>query len=574
MNKSKIILITILITGSFIGIISMQVNWILHDYHLKEQQFNQRANDALMAVANKLEKKEVYNIISNSFVAFNNDSIYSLLREKRILDEQQLEKEKLVKNHLLGSANDSELPTVPPAPPSPPSPPVPPELIDPPLPANFNKDEIRMVISHMGGRRIVIRHNRQVLTIDDSTKTTEHNSIESEALRNTILEKQKSKIEAKINNWNKVVQNMAFEFITDEKDIESRINPTQLDSAIRTELSSRGIETAYHFGVINVGENNIMSTDAPVNKKEILSSRYKTDLFPNDLLAKPVLLSVYFPDSFRYVLSTMWVMLISSSLFIIIMLMGTAYTIYILFRQKKISDIKTDFINNMTHEFKTPIATISLASDAAGNPLIAQNPDAVHRYLNIIKEENQRMHNHVESILQMALLDKKGLNLQLEKFNLHDLLTKAASQFKLQVESKGGKIELYLNAAQSIITGDQHLIYNSIVNLLDNANKYSPEKPEIIITTTNIHNSVQILVKDNGIGMSKEVQKNIFEKFYRATTGNLHDVKGFGLGLSFAKAIIQAHQGEICVLESSRNAGTTMEVLLPIQHNEKNKKFK
>ncbi len=573
-NKSKIILITILITGSFIGIISMQVNWILHDYHLKEQQFNQRANDALMAVANKLEKKEVYNIISNSFVAFNNDSIYSLLREKRILDEQQLEKEKLVKNHLLGSANDSELPTVPPAPPSPPSPPVPPELIDPPLPANFNKDEIRMVISHMGGRRIVIRHNRQVLTIDDSTKTTEHNSIESEALRNTILEKQKSKIEAKINNWNKVVQNMAFEFITDEKDIESRINPTQLDSAIRTELSSRGIETAYHFGVINVGENNIMSTDAPVNKKEILSSRYKTDLFPNDLLAKPVLLSVYFPDSFRYVLSTMWVMLISSSLFIIIMLMGTAYTIYILFRQKKISDIKTDFINNMTHEFKTPIATISLASDAAGNPLIAQNPDAVHRYLNIIKEENQRMHNHVESILQMALLDKKGLNLQLEKFNLHDLLTKAASQFKLQVESKGGKIELYLNAAQSIITGDQHLIYNSIVNLLDNANKYSPEKPEIIITTTNIHNSVQILVKDNGIGMSKEVQKNIFEKFYRATTGNLHDVKGFGLGLSFAKAIIQAHQGEICVLESSRNAGTTMEVLLPIQHNEKNKKFK
>ena len=144
----------------------------------------------------------------------------------------------------------------------------------------------------------------------------------------------------------------------------------------------------------------------------------------------------------------------------------------------------------------------------------------------------------------------------------------------MQVESKGGKIELYLNAAQSIITGDQHLIYNSIVNLLDNANKYSPEKPEIIITTTNIHNSVQILVKDNGIGMSKEVQKNIFEKFYRATTGNLHDVKGFGLGLSFAKAIIQAHQGEICVLESSRNAGTTMEVLLPIQHNEKNKKFK
>lgn len=545
--------------SAFIGIVSMQVNWILHDYNLKEQQFNQRANDALMAVAVKLEKKEAYNIISNSFISFNNDSIFSLLREKQMLDKQWLEDTPETESEY----NQKNFNNNPKNPPVPPTPPVPPELNDPPLAPDFNKDEIRMVISHMGGRKIVIHHNRQVLTIDDSTQTAENN-LKTEKIKAAILEKQKSKIEAKINNWNKVVQNMAFEFITDEKDIESRINPVQLDSIIQTELNGRGIQTPYHFGVVNVGENNIMTTDAPEFKSEILASRYKTDLFPNDLLAKPVLLSVYFPDSFKYVLSTMWVMLISSSVFIIIMLIGTAYTIYVVFRQKKLSDIKTDFINNMTHEFKTPIATISLASDAAGSPAIAQNPESLHRYLHIIKEENQRMHSHVESILQMALLDKKGLNLQLEKFNLHDLIQKAAEHFRLPVESKGGKIELNLNAAQSVITGDQNLLYNSIANLIDNANKYSPLKPEIKVSTTNIHNSIQILISDNGIGMSKEVQKNIFEKFYRATTGNLHDVKGFGLGLSFAKAIIQAHSGEIRILESIIHVGTTMEIILPL----------
>jgi signal transduction histidine kinase len=550
MNKSKVIIISVLMALALIGIIAMQVNWILHDYHLKEQQFRQRVNDALYSVADKLEKKEAFNIISNSFVTFNNDSIFSLLRERKILDEQWEQMDSVEQQSTISEIM-----------PPPVNPPLPPDYPDP---SDYNRDVIKMEISHMGGRKIIIRHNRHEVTLNDSNKFPVEDNVKLLSLKADILAKQRAKIEAKIDNWNKVMQNLAFEFITDDKTIEERINPAQLDSIIKLELANRGIATPFHFGVINVGDTSIMTSNSPDHKDDILKSRFKTDLFPNDLLAKPVLLSVYFPQSLTYVLSTMWIMLISSSIFILIMLLGFSYTIYVVFRQKKLSDIKNDFINNMTHEFKTPIATISLATDAVNNPVVAGNPENVKRYMHIIREENQRMNKHVESILQMALLDKKNFNLNYEKFDLHELIHKATEQIQLQVEVKEGKIETHLQATQYHIQGDYNLIYNSIINLLDNANKYSPVNPHIVITTENIQQYIKILITDNGIGMSHETQKNIFEKFYRAGTGNLHDVKGFGLGLSFVKAIVAAHHGFIKVLKSEKDKGTTMELLLPL----------
>lgn len=450
--------------------------------------------------------------------------------------------------------------------------------MEPPLPPDFynqddyNNDFIKMEIKYSGGRKITIRHNRQEITLDDSSKSNTHNAVKFLSLKADILEKQRAKIEAKINSWNKVMQNLAFEFISDEKTIEDRIKPFQLDSILKTELSNRGITTPYQFGVINVGENKIMSTNSPENKNALLKSRYKTDLFPNDLLAKPILLSLHFPQSLSYVLSTMWVMLISSSLFILVMLFGFSFTIYTIFRQKKLSDIKNDFINNMTHEFKTPIATISLATDAVNSPAVSKNTESVHRYMNIIKEENQRMHKHVENILQLALFDRKHINLNLVEFDIHEMIQKAIEQIKLQVEVKGGKIETNLNAAQYHLLGDYDFIFNSIINLLDNAIKYTPANPIISIATENIQNNIRLLISDNGIGMSREVQKNIFEKFYRAGTGNIHDVKGYGIGLSIVKAIAHAHNGEIKVLKSIKGVGTTMELLLPLNlHKAKRK---
>jgi len=226
----------------------------------------------------------------------------------------------------------------------------------------------------------------------------------------------------------------------------------------------------------------------------------------------------------------------------------------------------------MTHEFKTPIATISLATDAVNSPAVSKNTESVHRYMNIIKEENQRMHKHVENILQLALFDRKHINLNLVEFDIHEMIQKAIEQIKLQVEVKGGKIETNLNAAQYHLLGDYDFIFNSIINLLDNAIKYTPANPIISIATENIQNNIRLLISDNGIGMSREVQKNIFEKFYRAGTGNIHDVKGYGIGLSIVKAIAHAHNGEIKVLKSIKGVGTTMELLLPLNlHKAKRK---
>lgn len=565
MNKNKIIILSACMAIALIGIIAMQVNWILHDYHLKEQQFNQRVNDALTAVAIKLEKKEAFNIFSNSFVTINNDSIFSLFRERKMLDQEWQGLDSTTENSIVNKlAPETSIRPTPPM-----EPPLPPDFYNQ---DDYNNDFIKMEIKYSGGRKITIRHNRQEITLDDSSKSNTHNAVKFLSLKADILEKQRAKIEAKINSWNKVMQNLAFEFISDEKTIEDRIKPFQLDSILKTELSNRGITTPYQFGVINVGENKIMSTNSPENKNALLKSRYKTDLFPNDLLAKPILLSLHFPQSLSYVLSTMWVMLISSSLFILVMLFGFSFTIYTIFRQKKLSDIKNDFINNMTHEFKTPIATISLATDAVNSPAVSKNTESVHRYMNIIKEENQRMHKHVENILQLALFDRKHINLNLVEFDIHEMIQKAIEQIKLQVEVKGGKIETNLNAAQYHLLGDYDFIFNSIINLLDNAIKYTPANPIISIATENIQNNIRLLISDNGIGMSREVQKNIFEKFYRAGTGNIHDVKGYGIGLSIVKAIAHAHNGEIKVLKSIKGVGTTMELLLPLNlHKAKRK---
>jgi two-component system phosphate regulon sensor histidine kinase PhoR len=187
--------------------------------------------------------------------------------------------------------------------------------------------------------------------------------------------------------------------------------------------------------------------------------------------------------------------------------------------------------------------------------------------MRIIKEENQRMHKHVEAILQMALLDKKNFQVNHEELNLHEIIKQAVEQIQLQVEVKEGTIEMNLNAERYEIIGDGNLLFNSVMNLLDNANKYTPVKPLIKITTENTASYISVTVSDNGIGMSREVQKNIFEKFYRATSGNIHDVKGFGLGLSFVKAIAVAHKGDVKVIKSELNKGTTMQMMLPIDLN-------
>jgi two-component system phosphate regulon sensor histidine kinase PhoR len=258
--------------------------------------------------------------------------------------------------------------------------------------------------------------------------------------------------------------------------------------------------------------------------------------------------------------------LLASIVFMGLILFSFTYTVLVVFKQKKLSEMKNDFINNMTHEFKTPIATISLASDSIANPMVISQPEKIRRFVDIIKQENKRMNSQVEKVLQMAQIDRKDINLKLTDVNIHEVIDRAVEYISLQVEKKEGTVKTELNATQPILEADLTHISNVINNLLDNANKYSPEKPEILVRTEDAPGGINITIEDKGIGMTKEARKHIFEKFYRVHTGNRHDVKGFGLGLSYVKAMVEAHKGTVEV-KSDPGKGSTFTIFLPHRQN-------
>ena len=260
--------------------------------------------------------------------------------------------------------------------------------------------------------------------------------------------------------------------------------------------------------------------------------------------------------------SLMW-MIVGALAFTIIILAAFALTIHTLLRQKKLSEIKSDFINNMTHEFKTPLATISLAVDAIKNEKVMQNPEKMQYFSGIIKEENKRMNKHVETILQAALLDRQELKLDMKPVHATTLIEKALSNYQLQLEDRQGKVEMNYNAKNDEIVADEAHFSNLLSNLFDNAIKYSKENLCIKVSTCNTNKMLQIKIEDNGIGMNKETTKRVFEKFYRAHTGNIHNVKGFGLGMSYVKTVIDVHKGRIKV-DSTLGKGSCFTVEVPL----------
>lgn len=355
--------------------------------------------------------------------------------------------------------------------------------------------------------------------------------------------------------------------------LEERISLDYLNKALQEQLSNNNVNTDYTYGVYSSRKKSFVIFDghyaveenAP---QELLAGignesnpSYKIHLFSEES-PSPGVLMIHFPGRTQYLWRSLVSNLVGMVLFTAVILFCFGYTVSVIFKQKRLSEMKTDFINNMTHEFKTPIATISLAADSISSPIISGNSDKVARFANIIKQENTRMNSQVEKVLQMALLDKKDFSLKMTEINLHDVVHRAVENISLQVEKRNGTAIAVLNATSPIIEGDVTHISNIVNNLLDNANKYSPENPEISVTTRNVPNGVEVIVKDKGIGMNKEVRKHIFDKFYRVHTGNLHDVKGFGLGLSYVKAMMTAHKGTIDV-KSEEGKGSSFILFFP-----------
>ncbi len=339
----------------------------------------------------------------------------------------------------------------------------------------------------------------------------------------------------------------------------------EVKDAVERSLRGNNIKNKYEFCVTNVFKNIIFQSDG-FSVTEF-GKAYSIELSPKEsAISKETLFLVIHEDK-NQIIREMGGMIAASIVFTCIIILAFAVTVRTLFNQKKLSEIKSDFINNMTHELKTPLATISLAIDALTNEKVIHDAEKVKLYSGMIKEENKRMNKQVEKILQAARLEKEEIKLNLQDIDTHQAISKVADNIILQVQEKNGSLQLRLNAHNHIIEADEVHFSNIIFNLLDNAMKYSDKPPYIEVETLNTHTgTLAIKITDNGIGMDKETQSRIFERFFRAHTGNLHNVKGFGLGLSYVKAIVEAHNGKIKV-ESTPGKGSIFTVILPVKES-------
>ena len=354
--------------------------------------------------------------------------------------------------------------------------------------------------------------------------------------------------------------------------IDQRYSVQDIYRMIRAELETESIKNInFEYAIIAPSEDIEMSTrnfskeywDTVVNRRHYFGIVPESGSDFEGISSIETLVIVV-PDFKKQVWASLKWELIGAVVFMLIIIAAFFVTIRSLLNQKKLSEIKSDFINNMTHEFKTPLATISLAVDAIRNDKVQADPSKMKYFSSIIKEENIRMNKHVETILQAALMEKQELQLNVVSLHVHEVIQHALDNHQLQLQDKEGVVELYLNAANDLIEGDEVHFTNMISNLIDNAIKYSKDKPVIRITTHSTAKNIVIRVEDNGIGMNKESLKRIFEKFYRAHTGNLHNVKGFGLGMSYVKTVIDAHKGKIKV-DSTLGKGSSFTVEVPLK---------
>ncbi len=365
----------------------------------------------------------------------------------------------------------------------------------------------------------------------------------------------------KVQKKSEIVADVFKELIRTEQPIHERVNKEMLDTLLRKEIRNQHIDIPYEYGVQS-SQNQIVLASTHTQPATLPPSVFKVTLFPNDVFCANDALYVHFPTQQQFIMQKMWTVLASSAVLILVILCCFYFAIATILKQKKLSDIKNDFINNMTHEFKTPISTISLACEVLQDNEVAKDPSHMNRYLHIIHDETKRLGLQVEKVLQSAQLDKGDIKLKITKVDIHQVIDEVLQNIGVQIEKRQGNVQLDLQAQQTTIEADEVHLTNIIHNLLDNANKYSPDSPQIKIKTRSLHNGVSITVADKGIGMSKEATQRIFDKFYRVPTGNVHNVKGFGLGLSYVKTVLQGHRGRIQV-ESQPNAGSAFEIFLP-----------
>lgn len=525
MKKTYFRLLLFFMSVSLIGIILVQVYWFNSSFENNEEQFKFHIQQVIGNVAHNLEKKEAENFISN----------YEKIKDStgRIPKKSDLLQFCYVKKN--GSTNETIIYSNS----------IIAENYQLPLNAFGKKSSETTIKTYTAKRKTEIFSNNSIdnpngiKSLNSQTKIEK--SGELEILRNASFE-------------------IAYKDIASALPIEERITKENLRAVLAAELNQYGVKTDFEFGIYRNGNATQVKSD---NFKYDQYGTYSIPVFEDVDGNKKYQLLVSFPCKKRYLFSELIAISSLSIVFTLIIILAYASALSQLVKQRQISEIKTDFINNMTHEFKTPIATINLALDAIKNPKVIDDKEKVLRYMQMIRDENKRMHAQVENVLRISKLEKKELEITKEPIDIHKIIEHAIDHVKLILDDRQGKIITTFAANRKVaLLNDVHFT-NIIVNIIDNAIKYSTKDPVIEIVTENVKDFVIIKIKDNGIGMSKIVQKRIFEKFYREHTGNIHNVKGHGLGLAYVKRIVEDHNCEITV-ESEKGYGSTFILKIPL----------
>lgn len=543
MSTQKIRWIIGLMSFALLGLIYFQFYWIDSVLKANEERFKNDVREVLRIVTLKLEKQEVLDAtFDNLKTTFqwqrsNNGKEIELIEstfEKRILDIKDIDQ--VAEINSLGK---------------------------------LDHQNISFIISN--GPDGSVPHadpNKTVAVVDragdeGTPKVYFKKRIDSIDLVSMKLEKELQKVV----NKSEMVQVVIHELLTNNRTIEKRINKAELDSLLHMELNRKGIELHYDYAVVDPAESGLVlsSLKKPEPPPSLLNTDLKASLFPNDILGESSLLLISFPEQQEYLFRKIWLTLSSSVFLIFVIIFCFGYAIHTILKQKKLSEIKNDFINNMTHEFKTPISTVALACEALQDSEVNASPGLTERYVGIINDENKRLGQQVEKVLQMAVIERKDFKLKPEPLEVHGIIDKAIENIKIQVEKRGGSIQFEGKALHTELYADEMHLTNIIYNLLDNANKYSGEAPQINVATHDNSEGIIITVSDQGIGMTKDQQSRIFERFYRVPTGDIHDVKGFGLGLAYVRRIVNAHGGDVTV-KSRLNEGSTFEIFIPFEH--------
>ena len=513
MKKSTIWIIAIVMGLSFVGLLYLQISYIEEMAKMKKEQFDESVNRSLYQASRNLEM---------------NETLRYLEKDVQQTERKAYKQDSMLVDGLDGTIKQSHQFAV--------------AADDGTVYSSF---ELKTFAIHPASvpKAVIMRTDNGSLA--EATKSFQ------EIVRNRYVY-QKALLD-------EVVYNILY--TASDKPLKERINFKLLDQDIRAELMNNGINIPYHFRVETADGREVYR--CPDYTEEGEEYTYRKELFRNDPSPKMGVVKIHFPNMNSYIFSSVRFM-IPAVVFTVVLLITFIFTIVVIFRQKRYNEIKNDFINNMTHELKTPISSISLAAQMLSDTSVDKSPALMTHLGGVIIDESKRLRFLVEKVLQMSMFDRKTATFKKKELDLNELLESIASSFTLRVEHTGGKIYTEIEAVDSALFVDEVHFQNAITNLLDNAVKYrKPDQPiDIYIRTWNEKDRLCFSIRDTGLGIKKENVRKIFDKFYRVHTGNVHDVKGFGLGLAYVKKIITLHDGDI-KCESELGKGTTFTISLP-----------